>query len=115
ILSWSELPVSVTNYYLEADATISSSTESAEYGIIFNYQDSQNFYLFAVNNASRYSVWQLANNSWEVVSDWADSPVLLSGEGNTNRLGLLVQDTTIILSANDEVLAELDNSEAASG
>ena len=115
VLTWSELPVSVTNYYLEADATIASSVAEAEYGIIFNYVDSQNFYLYAVNNASRYSVWRLVNNGWEVVYDWSDSTALVAGEGNTNRLGLLVQDTTIRLIANDEVIADLDNSEAAAG
>lgn len=115
VLTWSEVPIAPANFYIEVDATVNSPVDAAEYGIIFNYEDPQNFYLFAVNNASRYSVWRLMNNSWEVVSDWEDSSALLSGEGNTNRLGLLVQGSTIILTANDEVLAELEHSDGALG
>ena len=55
-------------YYLEVDATLASPVEDAEYGIIFNYVDPQNFYLYAINNSSRYSVWRLVNNAWEMVA-----------------------------------------------
>ncbi len=115
VLTWSELPLRPTSYYLEVDATVSSPVETAEYGIIFNYIDSQNFYLYAINNASRYSVWRLVDNAWETVHDWADAPVLLAGEDNTNRLGLLMQADSYWLVANDEVLAEIETSEAAAG
>lgn len=115
VLTWSELPVTSTNYYIEIDATLAAPVQAAEYGIIFNYLDSQNFYLYAVNNASRFSVWRLVNNGWEVVYEWDDAVALVSGEGNTNRLGLLAQDNTIILTANDEVLAEIDSEDASLG
>src|SRR5690606_27869153 len=65
VLTWAELPETPTSYYVEVDATIASTIEAAEYGIIFNYEDTQNFYLYAINNLSRYSVWRLVNNSWE--------------------------------------------------
>jgi hypothetical protein len=115
VLTWSELPVLPLNYYVEVDATLASPVEAAEYGIIFNYLDSQNFYLYAVNNASRFSVWHLVDNAWEVVVDWADATALVSGEGNTNRLGLLVEDNTVVLLANDEVLTELETEDASLG
>jgi hypothetical protein len=115
LLSWSQLPISPTNYYVEADATITTDIDQAEYGIIFNYVDAQNFYLYAINNGSRYSVWQLANNSWVMIYDWADSGALLSGNGSTNRLGLLVQAGSLTLTANDEVLAEITEDNEASG
>ena len=115
VLTWAEVPLLPASYYLEVDATLASPVETAEYGIIFNYVDSQNFYLYAINNISRYSVWRLVNNGWEVIFDWTDSTALLSGEGNTNRLGLLVQDENVLLVANDEVLAEIENSEPPSG
>ncbi len=115
VLTWSELPALPINYYIEADATIVSPVEAAEYGIIFNYLDSQNFYLYAVNNANRFSVWRLVNNAWEVIHEWTDSSVLVAGDGNTNRLGLLVQDNTITLAANDEVLAEITVEDASLG
>lgn len=114
-LSWVELPDSPTNYYVEADATVASKVDAAEYGIIFNYVDSQNFYLFAVNDGSNYSVWHLNNNAWETVADWQESDILKSGEGNTNRLGLLVQGKHVTLQANDEVLSDFDLDEDASG
>ena len=115
VLTWSELPVIPSNYYIEVDATIASPVQAAEYGIIFNYIDSQNFYLFAVNNSSRFSIWRLVDNAWEVVYDWDSGLALTSGEGDTNRLGLLAQDNTIIVTANDEVLVEIESDDASFG
>ncbi|MCC6453440.1 MAG: PT domain-containing protein [Caldilineaceae bacterium] len=115
VLTWAELPEAPTHYYVEVDATLASATEAAEYGIIFNYEDNQNFYLFAINNLNRFSVWQLANNSWEEVQPWGDTTALQSGQDNTNRIGLLMRDESYLLVANGEVLAEIENDAPPSG
>jgi hypothetical protein len=110
-LGWSALPVAPLNYYVEVDAALVGDIDSAEYGILFKYQNPQNFYLFAVGNNGRYSLWHFADNNWQVLNDWADSPALNTGPDQTNRLGLLVQDNvSYTLVANDVLLAEIASS-----
>jgi hypothetical protein len=115
MLAWTELPEAPTTYYVEVDATVASPTTEVEYGIIFNYKDAQNFYLYGISNSSRYSVWRLADNEWETIADWADSSALLAGEGNTNTLGLLMLEDNYALIANGEVLTVLENSQPPLG
>jgi cell division septation protein DedD len=109
ILTWTELPERPIHYYIQVDATLAAPVEAAEYGIIFNYEDPQNFYLYGLSNASTYSVWRLVDNTWEVLYDWTESDLLEVDEGNTNTLGLLMQEDSYAVVANGEVLAVIDN------
>lgn len=108
MLTWAELPLRPT-ITVEVDATLSSPTEAAEYGIIFNYLDSQNFYLFAVQQ--RQPLQRVAFGQQCVGSclfKQEDSTALLAGEGNTKWPGLLMEADGYVLTANDEVLTEID-------
>ena len=115
ILTWAELPERPTNYYIQVDATLASPVETAEYGIIFNYEDPENFYLYGISNASTYSVWRLVDNNWEAIYDWTESDLLEVDEGNTNTLGLLMQEDSYAVVANGEVLAVLENTHPSLG
>ena len=72
-------------------ATLSNGEASSAYGIIFNYQDDENFGVFAVDGMGRFSIWQLRDGRWEELrnkaEEWTPHPqIKLAGEANTLRL-----------------------------
>lgn len=103
-LGWMVLPVAPDDYYVEVDTLFRGDVAEAEYGILFRYQDPQNFYIFAVNNNGYYSVWRLVDNSWEALYDWEQTGLLNVGDEAENRLGLLVQEDVFTVSINDNEL-----------
>lgn len=114
-LGWIGLPDYPVRYYLEVDIAVGNPIVEAEYGILFNYQNAQNFDFFAVDTAGQYSLWRLADNEWTETLNWAAGSTLESGPNSTNRIGLLVDGSDITLVANGEVLDTLEEPEPRAG
>lgn len=84
--------------YTYADASISmqatllaESASASGYGIIFRYEDGDNYYVFAVDGEGRYSLWRRFPGRWQELRNadeqWTpDSAVNASGEANHLRI-----------------------------
>jgi hypothetical protein len=114
-LGWMGMPAYPISYYLEVEIEVGDPIVEAEYGILFNYQNAQNFDFFAIDTAGRYSLWRLAANQWEESIPWTEGPMLTSGAGSANRIGLLVQENVITLVGNGEVIEVYEDSAPTAG
>lgn len=66
-------------------------------GLIFNYQDADNFYLFSVADDGTYALEVLENNEWVTLIDWTSSELINTTD---NTMGVATQGEAITLYIN---------------
>ena len=107
-LGWTVYGPTTNDLYVEVDGRFLTDVY-AEYGILFRYVDSQNFYFLAVDTAGQFSIWRLRQNQWETVYDWTYTDYLELGANADNHIGLLVEGERFTVLANDVIVAEIDD------
>ncbi|RMG83573.1 MAG: serine/threonine protein kinase [Chloroflexi bacterium] len=78
------------NITITLEATLSEDSSPASgYGIVFNYQDENNYNVFAVDGLGRYSIWVRQNREWRELRDaeetWTEHPAI-HPRGEKNQL-----------------------------
>jgi serine/threonine protein kinase len=87
------------NVRITMDAKLlDNSAENSGYGVIFRYQDNDNYNVFAVDGASRFSLWTRENGQWrelrDAESNWSESRVI-QPIGRSNIITLNVYEDSI--------------------
>jgi hypothetical protein len=95
-----------------------SSQRSSAYGIVFRYVDSDNYHVFAVDGARRYSIWVRENGVWHELRDeaeaWTFDEAILP-LGRTNILRIEADGDHFIGTVNGKVVADVHDNTFASG
>ena len=104
--------------YTYEDVTISmsgvlaeASPRSSAYGIIFRYIDSENYNVFAVDGAGRFSIWVLEDEEWRELRDVGESwteHAAVRPRGEINRLDIEINDDRIAGFVNGMQVVELE-------
>ena len=102
------------NIAIDADVTFVSGPEESAAGIIFRYQDDDNFYLFRIAEDSTYSLAVYNGGQQHMLLDWTASPAI-NGAGQPNRLRLEAAGEQIQVSVNGELLGEANDSSLSAG
>ncbi len=103
-------------------AEMSLTTESENnsgYGLVFHYQDEQNYGVFAVDGEGRYSIWFLEAGQWRELrnlpdEDWTRNAVV-NQRGKPNSIRLDIRDATLAGFVNGEKLVELTDDSITEG
>ncbi len=101
-----------------------SANDSTAFGIVFRYQDEDNYYVFGVDGEGSYSIWVRENGQWcelrnscndgDATSNWeTDGAINLIGE--INYLRLTISGNQITAYVNDEMLFMMEDSTFSSG
>jgi hypothetical protein len=102
--------------YGDVSISVDSDTDRlgpiAAAGLIFHYQDEDNFYLFSVSNDGYYALELLENDEWVVLIEWTESDAITSGQ---NQIRLDLQGDRIGLYANGTLLEETRDPTFTSG
>lgn len=104
-IAWSPMRGTFTDGAIEADVTLRRGPSETAAGIVFRYQDAQNFYFFGVSGDGYYMLAILQNGTWTPMLDWTISPVI-HGEGQRNRLRVEVAGNRFRVSVNGTLLDE---------
>lgn len=104
---WSPFKGSYSDASFEFEATIEGPKENAA-GMIFRFQDAQNFYMFVVSGDGRYSLDRYQNDELKTLIEWTESAAI-KGVGETNFLRIETSGSRIRLFANDELLDEISD------
>ncbi len=113
--AWTTTDVEVTDFYLEVETAHVAGPLDNEFGVLFRYEDGENFYLFSISSDGYYRLQKLVDDEWETIIPWTRSRAIKTGEESVNRLGLLADKTRIVLLVNDEVLDEVEDDTFAVG
>jgi hypothetical protein len=71
---------------LIVDTKKMSGAASQDYGVIFYYVDSSNFYYLGIDTQSRWCLWEKWGGVWSLLQPWTTSSALLAGNGTLNTI-----------------------------
>lgn len=116
LVAWSDhRDVRVIDFLLEVDTAHVAGPLDNEFGILFRYVDGDNFYEFAISSDGFYGLWKQVGDEWQTIIRWTRSGMIHTGEGSSNRIGVLAQGKRIVLLVNGKVLAEAEDDTFAQG
>ncbi len=115
IFAWGIGPQSVADFYVEVDTFFIDGPAANEYGMVFRQVDTENFYAFSIANDGTYALRKLSGGEWVDVVEWTESEAIRTDAGVVNRLGVYAQGPQITLAINDELVAQVEDSEFSTG
>ncbi|GAB4201041.1 MAG: hypothetical protein OHK0022_22660 [Roseiflexaceae bacterium] len=83
-LAWSPLEDSYDDAAIEVDARLLSGPPPTAYGIMFRFQDEDNFYFYNITADGYYALDMKKDGRWSALLDWARLPA--GGTGRERRL-----------------------------
>lgn len=92
---------------IEARYTIPRNGPDGAVGIVFRYQDADNFYFFGVSNDGFYALKRLTNDRWDTLIDWTRHHAVRS---DTNHIRVVMRGTEISLLLNHQHVARVRDS-----
>ncbi len=113
-LVWSSLDGAYGDTAVEVDTTLESGPSDSAAGVMFHYQDEDNFYLFSIAGDGSYSLELYTNNKQQTLIDWTDSSAI-KGQGATNRLRVETEGQRIRLFVNGALLDEISDETLSKG
>ena len=94
----------VDDFMLEVDVTQQAGTLNSSYGVLFRLDDG--FYRFDITGNGLYVVEKRLENQWQRLTDgWVDSPFIVRGLNQTNRLGVSAVGEQLIFFINGQQVA----------
>jgi hypothetical protein len=77
---------------VESEVKKMSGCDYGGLGIIFCFQDHDNFYVFVINIIGEYAVFKRLNGSWSTIIDWPYSSHVITGHNTLNNLKVTHDD-----------------------
>jgi hypothetical protein len=110
LIAWSlnERAGTFKDFILEVDARQVSGPDNNDYGLLFRYQDEDNFYSFGVSGDGYYSLYKKVRGEWVAIVDWTESAYVNKGR-STNRLKVVAKGPEISLYVNDHFLTKVQD------
>jgi len=92
----------------QAIAQPTTGPEHLPYGLVFRYQDDQNFYAFVVNSLGMYALYLCQNGEYTPLIPFQPSTAIYQG-ASANLLQVIVRATSIDLYVNGQLLAAVED------
>lgn len=105
--SWIIADQPFANFDLEIDTRAMAANQDVGYGVLFRYQDPENFYLFAIGNDGYYSIALVHDGDLAPLRAWQQWPHVHRGE-STNRLRVQCNGVFCRFFINGEFTAEIN-------
>lgn len=103
LLVWALVDGSYRNVVIETSYSIPANSPGGAAGLIFRYQDEDNFYLFSVSNDGYYALELLEDNQWVTIIDWTQHEAI---NPENNRMRVELRGDEITLYVNDRRLEQ---------
>ncbi len=113
-VAWSTLGQSFTDFITVVEARQAGGPNNNGYGLIYRYQDKDNFYYFRISGNGFYSAAKMVDGKWKKLVGWTKSPHINKGQG-TNHLKLICRGRYMSFYVNGKHLFEWWDSTFAQG
>jgi hypothetical protein len=115
-LAWSTSELSAADFFLEAATIHVFGPLNNEFGVLFRYQDDDNFYSYSISSDGYYRLDRKLAGEWSSLVAWTESSAINTGEQSFNLMGLLAEGAQISLLVNETLLTSIvDDTFAAGG
>ncbi|WP_298482762.1 zinc-ribbon domain-containing protein [uncultured Chloroflexus sp.] len=102
-LVWALVDGTYRDAVIEASYAMPRNGPDGAAGLIFRYQDADNFYLFSVSNDGYYALELLENDRWITLIDWTQHEAI---HPENNRMRVELRGDEITLFVNDRRLEQ---------
>jgi TolB protein len=103
LVAWGLANRDVADFEVEVEAKFEDGGQSNGYGLLFRFQDRENFYRFDISGDGYYLLSKFVQGEWSTIADWTASPAIK--QGNTpNILKVAAYGPNITVWANDQQL-----------
>jgi hypothetical protein len=108
LVAWGLANRDVTDFRLEVDAAQEVGPNNNGYGILFRFQDRNNFYRFDISGDGFFLLSKFYEGEWVTLIPWTASSAVNVGQAS-NRLVVESVGSQIRVYANDALLAEVED------
>lgn len=93
------------SFILEVDARWSGGAVGGTCGVLFRYQDRENYYAFYIGNDGRYTIGKRANGKWSAfLEEFSDA---IDRQGGTNRFHIEANEHDLCFFINGQFLGSV--------
>jgi serine/threonine protein kinase len=108
-----------TNVHLAMAVRLNPESAAASgYGLVFRYQDADNYNVFAIDGRGRYSIWVRENGVWRelrgLTETWTQHP-MIKPIGEDNLIEVNIFNNKIVGFVNGEEIISLEETTFANG
>ncbi|HMR63434.1 MAG TPA: FHA domain-containing protein, partial [Anaerolineae bacterium] len=114
LVAWGLANRDVADFELEVEAKLEDGDQKNSYGVLFRFQDRENFYRFDISGDGYYLFSKFIDGEWSTLIDWTQSQFINTG-GAPNILKVSAFGPNIALWANGQQLATLSDDALAHG
>jgi pSer/pThr/pTyr-binding forkhead associated (FHA) protein len=114
LVAWGLANRSVSDFRLEVDAAQEDGPNNNGYGILFRFQDRDNYYRFDISGDGFFLLSKFHAGEWVTLIPWTASSAVNVGQ-SANRLIVEALGSQIRVYANDSLLAEVEDDAFSQG
>ncbi len=111
---WTVMRGSYDDFKLEIDGGLLSGSDDTSYGVIFRYQDDDNYYQFDVDGQGSYTLGKIVNGEWEPIIDLTATDAIQTGQA-LNHFEVRAVGDRITVSINGHQLNQVQDPTFARG
>jgi TolB protein len=104
LIAWGLANRDVADFELEVEAKQEDGAKSNSYGLLFRFQDRDNFYRYDISGDGFFLVSKFVDGQWETLVDWTQSPYI---NEETNSLKVSAIGPSLTVWANGQPLASV--------
>ena len=104
LFAWGLSNRNISDFVLDVKATQESTPDNNSYGVVFRYQDRDNFYRFDVTGDGLFLLSKFVAGRWLTLVDWTASPAVKRGRA-ANLLRVSCLGSNLSVYANGQLLA----------
>jgi pSer/pThr/pTyr-binding forkhead associated (FHA) protein len=109
LVAWGLANRDVADFELQVEVRREDGVESNSYGLLFRFQDRDNFYRFDVSGDGYFLLSKFVDGEWETLVDWTEAPNLNTELGVDNILKVSAFGPDITVWANGQPLATVQD------
>jgi pSer/pThr/pTyr-binding forkhead associated (FHA) protein len=114
LVAWGLANRDVADFEVEVEAKLEDGEDSNGYGLLFRFQDRENFYRFDISGDGYYLLSKFVKGEWITIVDWTESPFINKGKAD-NLLKVSAIGPTITVSANGQQLTSVQDDSLSHG
>ncbi len=115
LVAWGLANRDVADFEIEVETRREDGADINSYGILFRFQDRENFYRFDVSGDGYFLLSKFIKGEWETIIDWKEAPSLNNELGANNILKVSAIGPKITVWANGQSLATVTDSDLSHG
>jgi hypothetical protein len=120
LTTWSTIPITGTggrnfgDFILEVEATPVGGPDENDYGVLFRYQDEDNYYTYEISADGQFAVTKVVDGQRKALADWSRTRYINQGK-NANILEVVCNGTAMDFYVNGEYLAGVSDNTFSKG